>query len=665
MVVMHGSAITRVLVVGAVLTAATPVSVADDCDYGPSYDPAVFSCVGGSAAGDPCTGWGDPQCIGGSCELGPGGQATYYSTSGEGNCAFDPLPPPAHVAAIAHDDYDDSAACGTCLMVTGPLGSVLVKVTDRCPECPAGNLDLSTEAFNEIADPAHVRVPVAWETVPCPVAGNAVAINVDGANQWWYGVHIDDHRHGIASVEMRSDTYPDWFLVTRTLWNAFLKDDGLGPAPLDLRITDVTGAVLVADDAIQNLTPRERFDLGAQFPVCEECGIFCDDFETGFLIAWSGSTSDDVLLTCPSAVDEHSPIDCAIDAVGPNTCLFGSGHTCGGSLTGCTSFHRDAFGEDNPTDCLVEIDKGSAQASAEVVIDEINDHPSWSMEPSDINLFPSQTYDQLNGLAIDGDIPNALPSDPGYVRCELISHTCSFTPTVSGTGPGSADCHLTFTAGGPDACTITIHAVDGMLGTSPTSVIDVEVQAEAVSLSCPASVDEHSPIDCTLNTIGPSACVVGPNDTCGGVLTACSAYHRDAFGEDNPPSCEIDVIKGGDRDTRVVFIDEVNQTPVWSVSPFGVTVDAGEAYDGRNARATDGDLPSSSGNQPGYLRCQHVADDCSFEAEVVGTGSGEVDCQLSFIAGRAETCDIDIEAVDGFGASLSGSISVTVVDPTH
>ena len=64
-----------------------------------------------------------------------------------------------------------------------------------------------------------------------------------------------------------------------------------------------------------------------------------------------------------------------------------------------------------------------------------------------------------------------------------------------------------------------------------------------------------APIDYSLGAIGPNACILGTGHTCGGTLTDCASFHREAFGEDNPPSCEIDVIRGDDRNVKSVTID--------------------------------------------------------------------------------------------------------------
>src|SRR4051812_30071915 len=69
------------------------------------------------------------------------GQGTYYDATGAGNCSFDATPNDLMVAAINHVDYGTAQWCGACLEVTGPNGTVTVRVVDQCPGCAKGDLD--------------------------------------------------------------------------------------------------------------------------------------------------------------------------------------------------------------------------------------------------------------------------------------------------------------------------------------------------------------------------------------------------------------------------------------------------------------------------------------------------------------------------------------------
>src|SRR4051812_16207744 len=78
------------------------------------------------------------------------GEGTYYGATGAGNCSFDPSPDNLMVAAMNHTDYAGSAACGEYVAVTGPKGTLTLRIVDQCPECRPGDIDLSAEAFARI-----------------------------------------------------------------------------------------------------------------------------------------------------------------------------------------------------------------------------------------------------------------------------------------------------------------------------------------------------------------------------------------------------------------------------------------------------------------------------------------------------------------------------------
>ena len=57
--------------------------------------------------------------------------------------------------------------CGQCVLVTGPKGTVKVRIVDLCPGCAMGGLDLSSQAFAAIAALSAGRVKITWHFVPC------------------------------------------------------------------------------------------------------------------------------------------------------------------------------------------------------------------------------------------------------------------------------------------------------------------------------------------------------------------------------------------------------------------------------------------------------------------------------------------------------------------
>jgi expansin (peptidoglycan-binding protein) len=94
------------------------------------------------------------------------GEATWYATDGRGACRFPPNPADPNVVAINKAQWP-KIPCGQCLLVTGPNGTVKVRVVDVCPGCARGDLDLSAQAFAAIASPDLGRVKVRWYVSAC------------------------------------------------------------------------------------------------------------------------------------------------------------------------------------------------------------------------------------------------------------------------------------------------------------------------------------------------------------------------------------------------------------------------------------------------------------------------------------------------------------------
>ncbi|CAG8783498.1 13619_t:CDS:2, partial [Acaulospora morrowiae] len=62
-----------------------------------------------------------------------------------------------------YSDPSNSPVCGKCILVSGPKGSVKVKVVDKCPVCKSGDVDMSSTAFKQIADMDDGRVSITWK----------------------------------------------------------------------------------------------------------------------------------------------------------------------------------------------------------------------------------------------------------------------------------------------------------------------------------------------------------------------------------------------------------------------------------------------------------------------------------------------------------------------
>lgn len=207
--------------------------------------PLSLSLGGGcGAAGPSGTGTpGDPtpmQSPGTTAQLGQKqtGEGTYYGATGGGACSYDPSPGNLMVAAMNAPQYQNSQACGTCIDVTGPKGTITIRIVDLCPECKSGDLDLSEQAFALIADKVAGRVPISWVPVACQVSGPISIRFKEGSSQWWMAVQVRNSKLPIKKIELQKGG--SWVTLEQQSYNYYVMSSMPGPGPFTFRITSTT-----------------------------------------------------------------------------------------------------------------------------------------------------------------------------------------------------------------------------------------------------------------------------------------------------------------------------------------------------------------------------------------------------------------------------------------
>ncbi len=192
------------------------------------------------------------------------GEGTYYlEADGGGNCMFDPTPHDLMVGAMNEQQYGNADLCGAYVALTGPKGTITVRIVDRCPECKPGDIDLSPQAFDQIAERIQGRVPISWYIISPELSGPIAYRFKEGSNQWWTAVQVRNHRNPIAKLEYR-DAGGQWITVNRERYNYFVQPSGMGPGPYTFRVTDIYGNVLV-DSGIPHIEAGTVNGAG-QFP---------------------------------------------------------------------------------------------------------------------------------------------------------------------------------------------------------------------------------------------------------------------------------------------------------------------------------------------------------------------------------------------------------------
>ncbi|MCP2245954.1 expansin EXLX1 family cellulose-binding protein [Lentzea aerocolonigenes] len=171
------------------------------------------------------------------------GVATFYDSNGSGACSYDASPDPL-TAAMNWSDYEDSAACGAYVLVKAANGkSITVRITNLCPApCRVGQLDLSAQAFAQLAPPVQGEIPITW-TLVSPALSKKISIRYKtGSSQYWCGIQVIDHRNPVARLEVQAGG--QWRQLKRADYNYFLSENGAGCGG-QVAVTDLYGERLV------------------------------------------------------------------------------------------------------------------------------------------------------------------------------------------------------------------------------------------------------------------------------------------------------------------------------------------------------------------------------------------------------------------------------------
>jgi hypothetical protein len=190
--------------------------------------------------------------------------ATHYVLQGLPNCSYSP-PADGLYAALPPSEYASAAACGEYVQVSGPDGSVRVKVIDQCPDCAAGHIDLSETAFARLAPLSAGLVSVSYTPLADPPLPAPVSIEVkQGSSQYWLALLADNTGNPLASVQVQ--TTSGWLPLARATYNYWIAPSGAGPGPFTVRLTDTQGhqatvsGITLSPGAVQ---PTEAWMYGA------------------------------------------------------------------------------------------------------------------------------------------------------------------------------------------------------------------------------------------------------------------------------------------------------------------------------------------------------------------------------------------------------------------
>lgn len=196
------------------------------------------------------------------------GRATFYDAAnpagGKGNSGYDVLSGDAlaGITAINNVQWNASESSGAFLEVSGPkqrdgAAPIIVQVSDQLYE-RADGLDLSAEAFFEVAEPVDGVVNIEYKLVSpddnfvtpygYSIGQGIVVEGIPESNPYYGAIRLNNHRNPVESVELLEE---DGSLVPleRGSDNRFVLNTGSAISEAqDLMVTDIFGQQVTLND---------------------------------------------------------------------------------------------------------------------------------------------------------------------------------------------------------------------------------------------------------------------------------------------------------------------------------------------------------------------------------------------------------------------------------
>ena len=145
-------------------TLTAVLAVNEDIENRDVIFPGQVICIPGKLQPTPPTG----------CSDGFEGKATAFNVEAGLTACEESFSGADLVAALSFQDFGDadpprdSESCQKCARVCGPNGTVVVKISDKCTDCEAGDISLTLGAFRRgVGEPGTGKALVRWTFVDC------------------------------------------------------------------------------------------------------------------------------------------------------------------------------------------------------------------------------------------------------------------------------------------------------------------------------------------------------------------------------------------------------------------------------------------------------------------------------------------------------------------
>jgi expansin (peptidoglycan-binding protein) len=117
--------------------------------------------------------------------------------------------------AINSKQYNNSLSCGKCVNIEYNNRNINAIVTDICPECQFGDLDLFTQTYNTLIQEDPGRKNIKWNFIDCPndIVSNNLQLRIDEINYYWLSIQPENFKCGISKIFIKQNN--KWLELTR------------------------------------------------------------------------------------------------------------------------------------------------------------------------------------------------------------------------------------------------------------------------------------------------------------------------------------------------------------------------------------------------------------------------------------------------------------------
>ena len=151
--------------------------------------------------------------------------------------------------ALNSVQWDNSKNCGRCVSIKYQDNEpVIALISDKCPECKFGDLDLFEESYKKIIKQSPGREKIRWNFIKCPsefVSGD-MTLRIDYINEYWLSINPENFACGILNIELSFGD--NWIQMERndnSMSGLYFNFNGAVKYPFQFRITSLSNEIIL------------------------------------------------------------------------------------------------------------------------------------------------------------------------------------------------------------------------------------------------------------------------------------------------------------------------------------------------------------------------------------------------------------------------------------